>query len=394
MKHSETYLKITIALLALAVLSYVGVFLHDRGSSGVRTAELSWDMYEDVLQLRGVLVREETTVKSGTSYFNVTAAHGRRVASGETLGMAYGSEETLLRVARLRSLNHAIAVAEEVLSGVSQQNDAAERAESARSAVLALSADIAGHDLAELSGDVLRVRSLIFADGEELTRQELEQMRQELVTLREQVVESGGAEPLTAPASGMFTPTTDGYEWLQPAALTNLSASALETLLSAGGSRDARIYGKLVSGFEWYLAAMVDEADAARLRVGDTVMLDLTAYRAGRPQIEVLSVSAPEEGRCAVVFSCATSLTETLELRMVNCGLICSITSGFRVPAEAVYRDEAGQTYIYLQEGPVARRTDVEVLRELEGDVLCQGEGLQEGRTLLMGRKLYDGKGL
>ena len=394
MKHSETYLKITVALLAMAVLSYVGIFFHDRLSDSVRTAELSWDMYEDTLLLQGVLVREETPMKSGSSYYSVTAAHGKRVAAGEVLGTAYSSEETVLRVARLRSLNHAIAVAEEVLSGVSQQNDAAERAESARSAVLALTGDIAGHDLTELSGDVLRVRSLIFADGEEITRQELEQMRLELAELRAQVGESGGAEPLTAPASGVFTPLTDGYEWLQPAALTNLSASALETLLSAGGSRDARVYGKLVSGYDWYLAAMVDEADAARLRVGDTVMLDLTSYRAGRPRITVLSVSTAEEGKCAVVFSCSSSLTETLELRMVNCSVICSITSGFRVPAEAVYLDEAGQHYVFLREGPVVRRVDVEILRELGDAVLCQGDGLQEGRTVLMGKTLYDGKGL
>ncbi len=373
------------------MLSYVGLYLYDLLSDPVRTAVVVRDTVERTAPLQGVLVRDESVLKSGRAYCSVTAVHGRRVAAGEALGLAYDSEASLLRAERISSLTREISLAETVLSGVSGRSGTADRARDARSAVMALSTDVARHDLTSLSGDVLRVRALIFDGGADVTRSELDQMRTELSALRAEG--ESGTETLAAPASGVFTPLLDGYERLTPAVLTNLSAADLETLLNGDGAVDTRAYGKLVTSYDWFFAGLTDEASAASLTAGDTASLDLSGYRAGTPRVTVRSVSAASDGMCAVVFLCSQSLTDTLALRFADCNLILDSVSGLRVPAEAVRTDGGSQTFVYIVSGPTAARVDVQILCVQDEYALVAGEGLREGAEVLIGGKnLYDGK--
>lgn len=61
-----------------------------------------------------------------------------------------------------------------------------------------------------------------------------------------------------AARSAVFCADTDGYEYLSPSALEELSVDAVEALLASAPRESPGAAGRLVEGFEWYYAALAD----------------------------------------------------------------------------------------------------------------------------------------
>ena len=378
-KHSDIVIRVTMVLLCAALLGYLGLFAYESLNAAPASAVATRYTWREEVELTGLIVRQETVLSSRSLYTGVTAPNGQRVAAGDTLGLAYSSQSDRDRARRMRDLAAHITLAEEILSGTSEENTAAERAENARSAVLSLSSDITRHELSSLRGDTLRMRSLIFDDGAAVTRQELSELRAEMREMRAQgeVV----SEALLSPASGLFTSLLDGGESLDPAVLTSLTVGSLKKLMNHSPSVDGRAYGKLVTSSEWYLAALLGEEDAAHVSEGDELWLDLSRYRTGLCPVKVLSVSPASEGQCAVLLVSDRSLEETLELRNVDCPLVLWSVTGLRLPSEALQQGEGGW-YVTVDTGSAGRRCSVELLYDGGDFVVVQGAGLSEGNAV------------
>ena len=390
MDQHNFLMKLIVILLTLTVLIYVGVYAYDTLTHPLEAvrAENSW--YEESMELTGLIIRSESVLKGSRPYYSITAAHGKRVAAGDELGLAYDSEAALLRAERIESLRRELDLATAVLESISEEKSGAERAEDARSAVLSLSADIARHDTASLLADALQLRSRIFNDGESITREERDGLKEELLLLLQ--TEGGGTETLLSPESGVFTPMLDGCEKLTPSMLENLNVTLLQTLMQRQPSVDGRSYGKLVTDQTWYVAALLPEEKAATLQPGEELRLDFSRYRAGKPLVTVLSISETLEGQTAVTLECSVSLRDTLSLRTVNCPLITSTVTGLRIPAAAL-RHDANGTYVYTSVGNVIRRAAVTLHWSDGEEALVESERLHHGSEVLVGgRNLYDGK--
>jgi len=385
-------MKLIVILLTVTVLIYVGVYAYDILSHPLEAVRAENSYYEESMELTGIIIRSESVLKGSRPYYSITAAHGKRVAAGEELGLAYSSEAALLRAERIKSLRREMDLATAVLESISEEKSEAERAGDARSAVLSLSADMARHDTASLLADALRLRSLIFDDGESVTREKRDSLKEELVLLLQ--TEGGGAETLISPESGVFTPMLDGCEKLTPSMLENLNVELLQTLMARQPSVDGRSYGKLVTSHNWYVAALMSAEQAAALQPGDELRLDLSRYRAGKPLVTVLSISDALDGQAAVTLECSVSLSDTLSLRTITCPLITSTVSGLRIPAAAV-RHDAGGTYVYTVSGSVIRRAAVTLCWSDGEEALVESGVLHHGSEVLAGgRNLYDGKPL
>lgn len=378
LKHSDIVIRVVAVLLLATLLACLAILAYQSLSAEEHSVVATLSTWRQSVEISGLIVRQETVLSSHSLYTSVTAPNGRRAAAGDTLGLAYSSRSDLDRARRMEDLAVHIALAEEVLSGA-EEHTAAERAEDARSAVLSLSADIARHDTSAMRGDALRVRSLLFEDGAEVTRQELSDLRAEMRAMRSQG--ESASEELISPASGYFTSLLDGGESLSPAVLANMTVGSLTRLFNRSGSVDGRAYGKLVTGSEWYLAALMKEEDAALLAVGDELSLDLSRYRSGLCPVKVVSVSFAAEGQRVVVFSSERCFAETLSLRMLECPLVLRSVTGLRLPPEALQEGEGGY-YVTVDTGSSGRRCAVELLYDGGDYVLVQGTGLTEGSAV------------
>ena len=140
-----------------------------------------------------------------------------------------------------------------------------------------------------------------------------------------------------APVAGTFSALADGYESvLTPAALNNLTPLSLETLTAQPVAAPEGAVGKLITKATWYFAVTVPEEVAARLVEGWSVRIRFSRDWSGEVAMKTESISAPQDGRTAVVFSSDRHLADTSLLRRQTVDLIFDSTTGIRVPKKAI----------------------------------------------------------
>ena len=397
MKRTDRLTKFIAILLFLAFAAYAGVYAYRSLRDTTVTAQA---VAADVTlggPASGIVIREETVLTSGENYIDVTARDGAKVAAGAPLATAMKSEAGLERATRMHALELEISRVSAALAELDSAADLTTRDEALRTAVSALTASVARHELSDMDGSMLNLRSLLFSpDAAGVSQAQLSALQRELDSLRSST--SGDTTDLTAEQSGVFSTLVDGYESLSAADLAQLTPASLQELMDAPGSTPDGAYGKLVTSYRWLFAAVMSEADAERLTVGRTATLNFGRYYGADIFARVLSISAPEDGNVAVVFRCDTALADTLAMRRVSANVVFAAYSGIRVPAGAVQSDPAsGEAWVWTVTAMQLERKEVELLY-IDDDfaLIAQssaGNALRDGNTVVVsGRDLYEGK--
>ena len=345
----------------------------------------------------GIVIRDETVLTSREPYLDVTARDGAKVAAGAPLATAMRSEAGLARANRIHALEQEIARMSAALEELDSAEDLTFRDEALRDAVQNITAAVARHELSDMDSQSLNLRSLLFEhNASAATREDLNALQRELDSLRSSSSED--TTVLTAATGGTFSALVDGYEDLSEADLDGLTPSGLTRLLEQDSPIPGGAYGKLISGFHWYYAAVMAVDDAAQLSPGRTATLNFGRYYGADIYAKVLSISAPENGNVAVVFRCDSALADTLAMRQVSADVVYSAFSGIRVPVQALQTDaETGQRYVWCITAMQLERKDVEVIYE-DGDIAIIAPNstagtLREGNTVVVsGDDLYEGK--
>ena len=397
MKRTDRLSNFIAILLFVAFAVYVGAYAYRAVHDATVTAEaVSADVSRGGMA-NGIVVREETVLTSAEKYIDVTARDGAKVAAGAALATAMGSETGLERANRMHALELAISRVSAALDELDSAADLTERDEALRSMVRSLTASVARHELSALDESTLNLRSLLFsADASGVSQAELRMLQRELDSLRSS--SSSDASVLTAARSGVFSTVVDGYEAISEADLADLTPEALRELMNAPASVPDGAFGKLVTSYRWYYAAVMSEDDAENLTVGRTATLNFGRYYGADIYARVLSISEPDSGNVAVVFRCDTALADTLAMRCVPANVVFATYSGIRVPAQAVHTDPAsGESWLWTVTAMQLEKKRVEVLYT-DADVAIIAESpaadaLRDGNTVVVsGKDLYEGK--
>ena len=152
------------------------------------------------------------------------------------------------------------------------------------------------------------------------------------------------------------------YHFVAPDRLENLTAAGLQALLAAEPQKDSRAYGKIVTEFTWYFTALLGESDAARLAEGDSIELEFSRYYTGTVKARVQSISAVENGQCAVIFALKDALSETISMRSSSAEIVFSTVEGLQVPLRAVHVGEDGKSFVYCLTSGRVEKKNVQIL--------------------------------
>lgn len=407
MKRTDTFTKITAALLFAAIVAYIGVYIVRSVSNSVQTAPAVLSTIRETGSAAGIILRDELVIESDKKNIDITATEGERVAKGAVVAMAYGSDSALERANRIRELELEIQRAETILGSLSTAEDLTARDAAVRSAVLELSAAVARHELAELDSKCLNLKSLVFSEGDKaVTQGELESLKSELAALESSY--SPDTAEITAESSGVFSTILDGYEHLKHKDVSGLSPTRLRELMEDRREVPEKAIGKLVRSFDWYFAAIMPEEHAARLQKGKDASLWLGRYYGEPLAARVVDMGPPENGERVVIFDCARALAETLAMRLVSAEVLFEEYSGIRVPKKAVHVEGDGSLYVYTLTGMIVEKKYVEIVYDAEDFYLMKAAPppgtdtnaivdtssfLREGNKIIVsGKDLYDGK--
>jgi len=383
MKRSDFFIRLTTAVLFLAVASYIGVSIYNAViNTYVTTVALSYAV-EESFPAQGFLIRSELVLTDSGDSILPIVNEGEKVASGQAVAVEHLSREALETASEIRALRMKIAKLEAPGGG----------AEATRqSSVMALSAAVHSGDLSRLDELSLNIEAYIFMES---TTPEAElsflQARLEVLERR-----SAGMRTVYAPVSGVFSQVVDGFEHIAPGALTGIIPSALSELFLSP-SRTGGV-GKLVTEFKWYYAAIMDVSDARRLSVGRQITVQFSGAYSEGVQMLVENISRREDDQCVVLFSSDRSVHDIASLRDLRAEVVFDVTSGIRVPKEAIHLDDDGTLFVYLQTGARAERVDVEILQEygdsyIVRDGVYSGTPLRAGATIIVkANNLFHGK--
>lgn len=414
MKNNSPGTKLLMAVICLAVLAYFGIqAFHYYGDPLTTTVAYQYQL-EQTATVSGYLVRNEQVLTGGTDgLLRLSRSEGERVGTGGEIAVVYADQASLDRQNQIDSLTVQIdqlQYAEEAERGsaVSLKLDSQIVAD-----ILALRADVAADKLdaadtheSELRALVLK-RDYTYSDSGDLTAKRKD-LQSQLKTLRTQSASS--TKRITAPVSGLYSAVVDGYESvLTPDFLKNLTPSALLSV-----KRDDNVtsqLGKLILGDNWYYAATVSASDLGGITKGSTVKLRFAKGVDRDLQVKVTSVSEPENGRVAVVFTGEDFLSELTLLRQQSADVITDSFSGIRVPQHALrvetqtVKDKDGNEKktqvagLYCVVGMTIRFKPVTVVYNGDGYALVRSASQTETTRLRPGdqvvvsaNNLYDGK--
>lgn len=140
---------------------------------------------------------------------------------------------------------------------------------------------------------------------------------------------------ICADRAAYFVSYADGYEGV----FSMKSASALVPSdlqkISDNVDTDPQIIGKLISGYEWYLAAVVDNT-TKKYKVGDFVTLKF-ASTSVTAKGEVISINSKDgEEQSLLLISCQTLNYDMVQHRTENVEIIRGSYYGIQVPRSAL----------------------------------------------------------
>ena len=368
MKKTDALIKITSLLVFIALAAYLMVYVVSRSTNSVQTALTVTATMSDSAPMSGLVIRNELVIRSSEPYISVTAPDGSKVAAGETVAVAYSSEEALERATRLSVLSREIDDVTLALKRSGTGLATGSREQSVYSAITGLSACLRGGNLSELDSRSSTLAGILFPSdgGDTATDEYLAQLKDEYQQLRR--TSAGDTKDITVGESGTFSNLVDGYEGVDPDYVMDLSPEQLRELIAADRRVDDESIGKLITSYDWYYAGIIPWEDGQHLMEDSWVKLSFGRYYSGELDAQIERVGRADNGQQLVLFRIERGQAEMLAVRAVSAELIYEEYTGLRVPLRGLYRYYAG--YMSAEEGAS----------------LSDGERV----TLTLGDKAYD----
>ena len=343
MKQGNALTRTVMILLAVALAVYLGAYAFRTFHDPFSTTYAYNYTVNDSAEADGILIREEQVLPTSPGIVEMIRAEGEKVAVGKTVAMVYRDNAAMDAQTELEALELEIELLEYAAAPTGGVESAAQQDEEILQSLVALRARGAVGDYGALEESVRQVKSAVlkraYTYGSSLSQEALEgqlqQLRSQQAALKLQT--EGATTRVTAPASGIFSAQVDGYEsTLTPETALTLTPSSLSALLGQSQDIPGTSAGKLITSNTWYFAFNLDAETAQRLTVGGTVTVRFSGEFSQDVDMEVCSLSQPENGQVTAVVSSDRYLGQTTLLRRQTAELIFQSYTGIRVPKAAL----------------------------------------------------------
>ena len=201
---------------------------------------------------------------------------------------------------------------------------------------------------------------------------------------------------INASQSGYFLSKIDGYENILKS--DNLSRYTPEYLDKISAEeQNAKVIGKIVSDYEWYIAAKVSINESHNFKVGDTLKIYTSVKSSPVLPVTVKQINTSNDSLDAVIiFSCSEMNSELAAMRSGPMTVVSREYSGLKVAKKAL-RIVDGQKGVYILKGMQAKFVPVNILYSTDSMMVCEkadadGSLRLYDQVIVKGRNLYDGK--
>ncbi len=385
MKHK---INILIPIFALLVLVYV---VRSLVGPHVQAESLQYGRMEDVLNVKGVMIKYESVLSSETAgTLEVSVQEGTRVGAGQQIATVYtGSVDAELRH-QLDQVNNKIAQAEKNQADLYDFSGDVSRLEqniTAQTAALIQKSQVG--DMAAVNNIQFVLKALCEKKLQITSGNKGNSLLQELKTQKAELEAQidGARRRITAPCAGVFSSAVDGFESIvTPYNMTELTPSAVDALLEQDQGKTTNnetTACKIIKNFRFFIAVNIPTDKMTGLRSGTNVNLRFYDLSGDLVKAKIFYVSSEEEGYQTVVLESDRYLESLLKRRFVNLEFIKNQHSGYRVSVKAL-RTKDDVTGVYVRRDDVLKFIPVDILYNSQ-DVAIVDSASQE-----LPLRLYD----
>lgn len=406
MRRGELATRIISAVVVIAVVAYMAVYISSALSNPLETAEAVLATAEDTVPISGWFARDESRVSTAISGSAVSLrGEGEKVGAGESLIVSYTSSSARSTREQIDALDRRIAELEAATSDASV-GDINRLDSELQSSVYSLAYSAATGSYGDAAESATELKTLMLRRdyasgryGEEAFEGVLDDLKNERTLLESRI---GGSEiAVTAPTSGYFSTVADGYEEvLDMESVLDMTPEDIRALDGRASAVEQNCCGKLVRSFGWRFLSAMKAEDAAQLNAGSWVTMRFTGDYVGEVRVRVYRIGEVQNGECAVVFSCATDIAPLVGLRRESAELVLREHEGVRIPKAAVRVDEEGNSGVFIVVATQAQfvKMDIATAYETENYYIvaydpASTSSIRPGDEIVVRSKnLFDGK--
>ncbi|MBO5321156.1 MAG: hypothetical protein J6B22_00940 [Clostridia bacterium] len=393
-------------ILKISIGVIVAIFIINQLISSlympIRTENAVFYTANDGFKITGHIIRNETYVTSNDDgVLHFVTEDGSRVAKNGVVANIYGSADASITVSQIDVLKDQIADIEDILS----YND-----------IEAADLGLINSKISNSLGDFIFQNSGgNFENAETLSKallsannrkqvalgvatglsERLASLKKALQGLTSTLPKTKGS--ILAKESGYFVSKTDGYEKAFP--IDDLNKITEEFLSSVKPQeKEKNVIGKIVSDYEWYIAAVLPLNDSLKYKEGQELKLVTSIKSSPNLLVTVKQINISEENENAVIiFACNDMNSELATIRTAGMTVVNKEYSGLRVSKKAL-RVVDSQKGVYVQTGMQIHFVPVEIIYRQDDYILCEKKNENGNflklydKVVVKGKNLYDGK--
>ncbi len=393
-------------ILKISIGVIVAIFIINQLISSlympIKTENAVFYTANDGFKITGHIIRNETYVTSNDDgVLHFVTEDGSRVAKDGVIANIYGSADASITVSQIDVLKDQIADIEDILS----YND-----------IEAADLGLINSKISNSLGDFIFENSGgNFQNADSLSKillsannrkqvalgvatglsERLDSLKKALNGLTDTLPKTKGS--ILAKESGYFVSKTDGYEKAFP--IDDLSKVTDEFLSSVKPKeKENNIIGKIVSDYEWYIAAVLPINDSLKYKEGQELKLVTSIKSSPTLLVSVKQINISEENENAVIiFACNDMNSELATIRTAGMTVVDKEYSGLRVSKKAL-RVVDSQKGVYVQTGMQIHFVPVEIIYRQDDYILCEKKNENGNflklydKVVVKGKNLYDGK--
>lgn len=396
---ATSILRFFVILIAVV---FIGHQLITAFYNPVKTETAKYYTAVDDFNITGLIIRNETLVEStdnGVKHFII--ADGNRVAKDGVIANIYDSESASITVTNIENVKKKIADIEDILSynDIEAANlDLINARVEDRVNELILSASNGEYSTVTAKAEELlsaiNRKQAALGVATDLTPM-LDALKSELSTLSSALPTVKGQ--IKASQSGYFVSKTDGYE--QIFTTEDLSVLTPEFFDSATAKEQgSSVIGKIVSDYEWYIAAKVSINESLNYKEGEKLIITTSVKSSPELSVTVKKINISESSSTAVIiFACNEMNSELASMRSGPMSVVKAEYSGLKVPRKAL-RVVDGVKGVYVLSGMQIEFVPIEIIYSTDSYLICEKQSESSNalklydNIVVKGKNLYDGK--
>ncbi len=382
-RKNHFFTALLVGMIAILFIAFLSV---QNGS--LKTATVMVETVEDKVTAEGVLAFEEelfTSDSDGEALF--VYPDGQRIVSKVKIATVYQGSIDEKTKEKLLIANNNIKQSETRLNNkVNMPSDPAMAKKEISSIANSVAVETDALDYSNVyqyKNDIIsRVDYIHSKSGNEsLEAKNIQQLKAQIAEIENSI--QYAKKQYYNTQTGIFSTKIDGFENLiHHQNVKNISAKDLASVLKADPEISSGVtagvpFCKVINNYRWYISGLFPSEKIEQLKSGSSVKIRIPGLSAVAVKGTVVSISEPENNRCAVVISSTEHIEGLFESRLMQFELIKQECSGFRIPTQAITELD-GEEGVFVIRSGVAKFRPVHKVYEEKNFVLSETDAESE----------------